>query len=65
MQMDKKYIEDNLGLTVKTDSNGGRYYELEGEGIFIETQEGTGWVFIPNEPIGIVYQKETFEHLYL
>ena len=63
MQISKEYIENNLGLKKQLDSSGKPFYELEGEGIFIETQEKSGWVFIPDEPytyFGTVEQFELF-----
>ena len=64
MEITKEYIENNIGLKRQKDSNGGEYYELEGEGFFIKAENGSSWVFIPMEVVSIISDRRIFEIQY-
>lgn len=70
--MDKRYIEEDLGLESFTDAGGNKVYgypnnDFESEdfeGFFIEKEDKSGWIFIPDEPINYVVTREMFEIAY-
>lgn len=61
MRLTKEYIEENIGLKREKDVNGGVYYELKEEGVFIQDEDSSYWVFIPNEPVKLIRNVEFFE----
>ena len=63
-RIDSRYITEDLGLKKEIDSNGGEYYELKDEGVFIKSEDGSYWVFLPNEPINLCLTRELFELYY-
>ena len=61
MRLTKEYIEENISLKREKDVNGGVYYELKEEGVFIQDEDSSYWVFIPNEPVKLIRNVEFFE----
>lgn len=65
MQMDKKYIEENLGLVRMVGLSGEKIYTFESFGFFGRVSDTNIWCFIPYNNPRAISSREEFERLYL